>query len=154
MIQRNQLIEGCGPENDLLTVGGPQPRGSGGGCGRGWKGLGCRSGRRLEERGLFGARRFGIVWVFHEEMITMDLSPDNIFWDNRGFFHRLSVDLVKKLMEKTTTKTGLQVTVDIFPATNPTGVKAPADFKETRAIVFDEVLPKWNYRALPHRLES
>jgi hypothetical protein len=25
-----------------------------------------------------------------------------------------------------------------------------ADFKETMRIVFDEVLPKWNYRAIPN----
>jgi hypothetical protein len=39
-------------------------------------------------------------------------------------------------------------------ATYPTGVKAPVDFKKTMAIVFDDLLPKWNYRALPQRLES
>jgi hypothetical protein len=33
-------------------------------------------------------------------------------------------------------------------------VKAPVDFKETMALVFDDLLPKWNYRALPQRLES
>jgi hypothetical protein len=66
----------------------------------------------------------------------------------------VSVDLVKKLMEKTTTKTGLRVTVDMIAATYPTGVKAPVDFKKTMAIVFDDLLPKWNYRALPQRLES
>ena len=63
----------------------------------------------------------------------------------------VSVDLVKKLMEKTTTKTGLWVTVDIIAATYPTGVKAPGDFKKTMAIVFDDLLPKWNYRALPQK---
>lgn len=66
----------------------------------------------------------------------------------------VSVDLVKKLMEKTTTKTGLWVTVDMIAATYPTGVKAPGDFTKTMAIVFDDLLPKWNYRALPQRLES
>ena len=66
----------------------------------------------------------------------------------------VSVDLVKKLMERTTTRTGLRVTVDIIAATYATGVKAPEGFKETMAIVFDDLLPKWNYRALPQRLES
>jgi hypothetical protein len=66
----------------------------------------------------------------------------------------VSVDLVKNLMEKTTTKTGLRVTVDILAADYPTGVKAPVDFKETMALVFDELLPKWNYRALPQRREA
>ena len=66
----------------------------------------------------------------------------------------VSVDLVKKLMEKTTTRTGLRVTVDIIAATSPTGVKAPVNFKKTMALVCDALLPKWNYRALPQRLES
>jgi hypothetical protein len=44
--------------------------------------------------------------------------------------------------------------VDIIAATYPIGVKAPEGFKETMAIVFDDLLPKWNYRALPQRLES
>ena len=66
----------------------------------------------------------------------------------------VSVDLVKSLMEKTTTRTGLRVTVDLIAATYPTGVKAPVNFKETMPLVFDDLLPKWNYRALPQRLES
>jgi hypothetical protein len=66
----------------------------------------------------------------------------------------VSVELVKKLMEKTSTKTGLWVTVDIIAAPYPTGVKAPVDFKETMALVFDDLFPKWNYRALPQQRES
>jgi hypothetical protein len=66
----------------------------------------------------------------------------------------VSVELVKKLMEKTTTRTGLWVTVDIIAAPYPTGVKAPVDFKETMALVFDDLFPKWNYRALPQQRES
>ena len=30
-----------------------------------------------------------------------------------------------------------------------TGRKCAAGFKEAMRIVFDEVLPKWNYRAVP-----
>jgi Rhodopirellula transposase DDE domain len=61
----------------------------------------------------------------------------------------VSVALVKQLMEKAKTKTGLKVTVDILPGIYPTGVKAPVGFKEAMPIVFDKILPKWNYRALP-----
>jgi hypothetical protein len=61
----------------------------------------------------------------------------------------VSVSLVQQLMAKAKTKTGLSVTVDILPGNYPTGVKAPVGFKEAMPLVFDKVLPKWNYRALP-----
>src|SRR5208337_2562732 len=60
-------------------LSGPQPRASRGGWSLGWRGLACRIGRCLEERGLFEARRLGIVWVFHEEIIAVDSSLDNTF---------------------------------------------------------------------------
>lgn len=62
-------------------------------------------------------------------------------------FH--TVGLVKGLMEKAKTSTGLEVTVDILDKVYQTGRTYAADFKETMKIVFDEVLPKWNYRAIP-----
>lgn len=60
-----------------------------------------------------------------------------------------SVALVKELMEKTRTSTGLRVTVGILDKVYQTGRKYAAGFKETMKIVFDEILPKWNYRAVP-----
>ena len=60
-----------------------------------------------------------------------------------------SVELVKELMEKARTSTGLQVTVDILDKVYQTGRKYAEGFKEDMKIVFDEVLPKWNYRAVP-----
>jgi len=57
--------------------------------------------------------------------------------------------LVKELMERTHTKTGLWVTVDLLPGSYPAGEKAPAGFKKTMKIVFDDILPKWNYLVLP-----
>ena len=60
-----------------------------------------------------------------------------------------SRSLVKELMERTRTKTGLCVSVDLLPGDYPVGEKAPAGFKKTMKIIFDDVLPKWNYRALP-----
>jgi CO dehydrogenase nickel-insertion accessory protein CooC1 len=60
-----------------------------------------------------------------------------------------SVALVKKLMEKTRTRKGLQVVVDIIDGVFQIGRKVAADFKTTMRIVFDAVLPQWNYRALP-----
>jgi hypothetical protein len=63
----------------------------------------------------------------------------------------ISVELVKELMEQTSTKTGLWVTVDIIRQPYATGEKAPNGFKEQMPIAFDDVLPKWNYRAIPQR---
>jgi hypothetical protein len=60
-----------------------------------------------------------------------------------------SVALVKELMEKASTSTGLRVTVDVLEKVYRTGRKYAAGFKEDMEIVFDEVLPKWNYRAIP-----
>jgi hypothetical protein len=62
-----------------------------------------------------------------------------------------SVALVKKLMEKTRTRKGLQVVVDIIDGVFQTGRKVAADFKTTMRIVFDAVLPQWNYRAVPNQ---
>jgi hypothetical protein len=60
-----------------------------------------------------------------------------------------SVELVKELMEKAKTKTGLRVTVEVLDKVYQTGRKYAEGFKEDMKIVFDEVLPKWNYRAVP-----
>lgn len=60
-----------------------------------------------------------------------------------------SVELVKGLMEKARTSTGLEVTVDILEKVYQTGRKYAEGFKENMKIVFDETLPKWNYRAVP-----
>jgi hypothetical protein len=43
----------------------------------------------------------------------------------------------------------LQVTVDIIDKVYQTGRKYVEGFKENMKIVFDEILPKWNYRAIP-----
>jgi DDE family transposase len=60
-----------------------------------------------------------------------------------------TVAWVKGLMERARTATGLEVTVDILDKVYRTGRKYAADFQETMRIVFDDVLPKWNYRAIP-----
>jgi hypothetical protein len=56
---------------------------------------------------------------------------------------------VKALMEKATTRTGLQVTVDILDKVYRTGRKYAEGFKENMKIMFDEILPRWNYRVVP-----
>lgn len=60
-----------------------------------------------------------------------------------------SVDIVKQLIGKTKTKMGLKVMVNVIEKIYQTGKKTAANFKENMKIVFDEYLPKWNYRALP-----
>jgi hypothetical protein len=60
-----------------------------------------------------------------------------------------SVQVVMELMGRAHTKTGLRVTVDVIPTVYPAKEKAPADFKKTTRIVFDTLLPRWNYRAMP-----
>lgn len=62
-------------------------------------------------------------------------------------FH--TVQTVQRLMEKTTTRTGLGVTVDIMDQVYEVGRKCAKDFKQTMRIVFDDLLPQWNYRAVP-----
>lgn len=62
-------------------------------------------------------------------------------------FH--SVNLVKQLMEQASTTTGLKVVAKILDKVYATGRKYAQGFKKTMKIVFDEFLPKWNYRAVP-----
>ncbi len=60
-----------------------------------------------------------------------------------------SVETVKKLISRTKTSTGLTTVVHILDKTYQTKRKYAADFKEKMPLVFDEYLPKWNYRAIP-----
>jgi hypothetical protein len=61
-----------------------------------------------------------------------------------------TIDLVKQLMEKTSTSTGLKVTVHIIHKVYETARKVADDFKQTIRIVFDDFLPQWNYTAVPN----
>lgn len=61
-----------------------------------------------------------------------------------------SIELVKQLMEKTSTSTGLKVTVQIIHKVYETARKVADDFKDTMKIVFDDFLPQWNYTAVPN----
>jgi len=57
--------------------------------------------------------------------------------------------LVQTLLERTTTRTGLKVVVNILEKTYQTGRKVADDYKVTMRIVFDAFLSRWNYRARP-----
>ena len=63
-----------------------------------------------------------------------------------------SHQLVKELIEKTTTKTGLQVKANIIDKVYETGRKCAEGFKETMRIIFDDFLSSWNYRAVPSNI--
>ena len=57
-----------------------------------------------------------------------------------------TIDTVKMLIEqRTKTKTGLKVMVNIIDKVYETGKKASKDFLENMQVVFDQFLPKWNY---------
>ena len=62
-------------------------------------------------------------------------------------FH--SVAIAKQFMEKAKTSKGLKVTVDVLTGIYATGKKCAANFLKTMPIIFDDFLPRWNYRAVP-----
>lgn len=61
-----------------------------------------------------------------------------------------SIDLVKQLIKRTKTSKGLKVFVEIIDAVYKVGRKAANNFKQNMRIVRDDVLPAWNYRAIPN----
>jgi len=62
-------------------------------------------------------------------------------------FHTLEV--AQQFIGRAKTATGLRVTVGVLEKVYATGRKCAEGFKEAMKIVFDDVLPKWNYRAIP-----
>jgi hypothetical protein len=66
----------------------------------------------------------------------------------RGVIFR-TLETVRHYMAKAGTATGLEVEVRVLEKVYETGRKCAAGFKETMKIVFDTLLPKWNYRAVP-----
>lgn len=62
-------------------------------------------------------------------------------------FH--SIEIVQELMATARTRTGLKVFTTILDKTYYTGRKVADDFKSTMKIVFDDILPQWNYVAQP-----
>jgi hypothetical protein len=57
--------------------------------------------------------------------------------------------IIKQRAEQTRTEKGLQVVAWINEKVYESGRKYSENFKETMTIVFDEVLPKWNYQIQP-----
>jgi len=60
-----------------------------------------------------------------------------------------NIETAKYYMEKTETTKGLNVFVRIIDKVFETGRQYAKDFKENMTIKFDDILPKWNYRAVP-----
>jgi hypothetical protein len=60
-----------------------------------------------------------------------------------------SIDTVVRLMRKASTTQGLQTTVNVIRRVYETGREVADDFKATMAILFDDLLPKWNYLVRP-----
>lgn len=61
-----------------------------------------------------------------------------------------SLEVVKRLMARTKTRQGLSVTVQIIDKVYETGRKVAESFKQNMPILFDDVWPQWNYRAVPN----
>ena len=61
-------------------------------------------------------------------------------------------EMVKQLIEKTTTTTGLHVAANIIKKVYRKGQKVADDFKQKMKIKFDKDLGKWNYRVIPLRV--
>jgi hypothetical protein len=63
-----------------------------------------------------------------------------------------SHSMVKQLIEKTKTKQGLRVQVEISEKEYQIGRKYAKGYKENMKIIFDKYLGNWNYRAVPRNL--
>ena len=66
----------------------------------------------------------------------------------RGVIFR-TLETVQYYISKAETSTGLTVQVGILNKVYQTGRKCAAGFKKSMKIVFDKLLPKWNYTAVP-----
>ena len=60
-----------------------------------------------------------------------------------------TLDTVVSLMRKASTSTGLKTTVNVIRRVYDIGRKVADDFKANLPLLFDDVLPKWNYVAMP-----
>ena len=60
-----------------------------------------------------------------------------------------TLDTVVRLMRNASTSTGLKTTVNVIRRIYETGRQVTTEFKASLPILFDDLLPKWNYRAVP-----
>ena len=59
------------------------------------------------------------------------------------------IEQAQYYLSKAATQTGLKVVVNILDKVYETGRKVAKGFKKTMKLVFDKVLPKFNYKAIP-----
>lgn len=62
-------------------------------------------------------------------------------------FHNL--EIVQQFIERAKTTAGLNVTTACLDTVYAIGRKYADNFTKTMKIIFDDHLPKWNYRAVP-----
>ena len=60
-----------------------------------------------------------------------------------------TLETVVRLMRRASTTTGLKTTVNVIRRAYKIGRQVTDDFKQNMTILFDNILPKWNYRAIP-----
>jgi len=60
-----------------------------------------------------------------------------------------TINIVKEAIKQTSTKTGLKVFASISNKIYHTGKKVTDGFKENMKIIFDAILPRWNYCTVP-----
>ena len=65
-----------------------------------------------------------------------------------------TVDMANDLTGRDSTSKGLKVFSSVLDKTFETGREYADDFKKNMKIKFDEFLPKWNYVAVPDRIQS
>lgn len=60
-----------------------------------------------------------------------------------------TLDTAVSLMRKATTTTGLTTTVNVIKRQYATGRNATEEMKQNLKIIYDKLLPNWNYRTVP-----
>jgi Rhodopirellula transposase DDE domain len=65
-----------------------------------------------------------------------------------------SREVTGQAMAKASTKQGLKTTVQVLRGDYPLKEGYPEDYLKLMRIRFDEVLPAWNYRAIPSKCDS
>ena len=65
-----------------------------------------------------------------------------------------SVEVTCEAMAQASTRQGLRTTVSVLPGDYPVQEGYPEEYRQNMAIRFDEILPAWNYRAVPAKCDS
>lgn len=63
-----------------------------------------------------------------------------------------SIDVIRKAIGSTTTRTGLKVATELARKLYPKGVKASSEYLADETVIRDDILPKYNYRFEPTKI--